>query len=381
MFFMLTIKKSLDGCDLGPSPALPLWRQVEEHLKGLVRSEQLTAGQKLPAHEELSQQLGVGHVTLQRALASLVKQGVIVRQPRRGTFVAEKAHARQLCIGVVTRAMFDPAVSAFDALVARAIASYYGQTGDDYRFYQCLPAPGATDDADADLDPRLIEDVELGRLRGLLVIGRIREEHADFRSQIEAQHLPIVETSIFAPDTAYAVSPDYMQLITLALHHVVEQKRHRPALIFNREKGIADAIDRRPRAWRQALASLGLREADSPMVTDEPTAEGGYACVNRLLDAAVQPDAIICADDVMCRGVIMAFLERNIDVPAKVLLISHANEGRELWSPLPIVRLEASAEAMVRAASEMLAQRIDGRRVAKPRQWIPFRLVLPNDKQ
>src|SRR5439155_15842753 len=48
------------------------------------------AGERLPSTRELVSRLGVGPVTVSRALAGLVADGVVVTRPGAGTFVAER---------------------------------------------------------------------------------------------------------------------------------------------------------------------------------------------------------------------------------------------------------------------------------------------------
>ena len=48
----------------------------------------LAPGEMLPGEPDLAEQLGVSQITIRRALADLARDGLVLRQPGRGTFVA-----------------------------------------------------------------------------------------------------------------------------------------------------------------------------------------------------------------------------------------------------------------------------------------------------
>ncbi len=69
----------------------PLYRQVEQHLAGLVRQGVYAPGEQLPAEVVLAEQLGVSRPTLREALRNLERVGLIVRRHGVGTFVSASA--------------------------------------------------------------------------------------------------------------------------------------------------------------------------------------------------------------------------------------------------------------------------------------------------
>jgi len=66
--------------------------KVADELRALADTR--AVGARLPSTRELQQRLGVGPVTVQRALARLVTEGVLVTRPGAGTFVAARRTAR-----------------------------------------------------------------------------------------------------------------------------------------------------------------------------------------------------------------------------------------------------------------------------------------------
>lgn len=67
-------------------------RLCRSQIMNWIEDGRFTAGQKLPAEQELAKQLGVNHRTVRRALSQLVDEGVVIKQPRVGNFVSEGCH-------------------------------------------------------------------------------------------------------------------------------------------------------------------------------------------------------------------------------------------------------------------------------------------------
>ena len=66
-------------------------RLVIEHLEGLIRSQELQPGDKLPTERQLESVLSCSRTDVRRALAQLTVDGRVVRHVGRGTFVAPPA--------------------------------------------------------------------------------------------------------------------------------------------------------------------------------------------------------------------------------------------------------------------------------------------------
>lgn len=67
---------------------VPLYRQIEDHLRQNIRSGSLAAETRLPATRELAQELGVSRITVNNAYAELESDGLIYTLEGSGTYVA-----------------------------------------------------------------------------------------------------------------------------------------------------------------------------------------------------------------------------------------------------------------------------------------------------
>jgi GntR family transcriptional regulator len=69
---------------------LPLYRQLMRQITEAIEGGQLQAGEKLPSHRELAEELVIAPLTVKKAYDELESQGLLETQRGRGTFVPLK---------------------------------------------------------------------------------------------------------------------------------------------------------------------------------------------------------------------------------------------------------------------------------------------------
>lgn len=68
---------------------MPLYYQVEENLRKTIEEGKWKSGDFLPTEKELQQIYGVSRTTIRQALDLLVRKGMLIRIPGKGTFVSK----------------------------------------------------------------------------------------------------------------------------------------------------------------------------------------------------------------------------------------------------------------------------------------------------
>lgn len=66
---------------------MPLYQQIQDYIKELIRSSGLKQDDRIPTEKELMELFNVSKITVVNALAGLVNEGTIFRVPGRGSFV------------------------------------------------------------------------------------------------------------------------------------------------------------------------------------------------------------------------------------------------------------------------------------------------------
>jgi GntR family transcriptional regulator len=75
--------------DIDPTAVAPIWRQIEDGMRRLVASGNLTAGAAVPSVRELAKALRVNPATVSKAYRRLTDAGLLTVRRGEGTFVAE----------------------------------------------------------------------------------------------------------------------------------------------------------------------------------------------------------------------------------------------------------------------------------------------------
>ena len=355
----------------------PILRQAVQTLRGLLASGTYKPGDRLPAHRQLSKDLGISHVTLQRALEVMRREGRIVRHRGCGTFVAGADQRRAAgTIAVVTRAWFDPDLTSWDFACARGVVDVLEDAREPFHFY-VNQALGPRDGSNAQtVDAHLLSDADQGAVRGVLVLGEISCSHPAAYRHLRRHAVPVVEMSWGAlPGNSRALL-DYPRLAA-------------EAMAFVRRAGKTTVGWLAPRVWGPTVATDPLwqglcKAARASGLTSRPewqiafvalSQQGGYETFRQLWARRQRPAALVIGDDVAAAGAARAMVDLGVDVPGELLVITHANVGAPVHYPLSFCRIGMDVTVAVRQAWVLLAEAIGdpaqpSRDVLIAPQWI-----------
>lgn len=68
---------------------LPLYHQLKEQLKGKIESQEWKPGEQIPTEMDIADMFQISRSTVRNAILDLVREGVLIRQRGKGTFVAQ----------------------------------------------------------------------------------------------------------------------------------------------------------------------------------------------------------------------------------------------------------------------------------------------------
>ena len=77
--------------DIDPKSPIPLYYQLKQLFQEKIHQGELKPGDRIPTEYELIERFGISRTPVRQALMELVHEGLLVRTPGRGTFVAEPA--------------------------------------------------------------------------------------------------------------------------------------------------------------------------------------------------------------------------------------------------------------------------------------------------
>lgn len=82
--------------ELDPQSIVPLYKQLKDLLLQEIKEGIYKANQKIPTELELSEKYQISRMTVRKALAELVEEGVLAKKQGKGTFVQEEKMTEDL---------------------------------------------------------------------------------------------------------------------------------------------------------------------------------------------------------------------------------------------------------------------------------------------
>jgi DNA-binding LacI/PurR family transcriptional regulator len=358
-------------------------------------------------------QLQVSSTTVTRALNELVREGLIVRRRRSGSFVADPDRrpliaGRQLRLGVMLSYSLKPDfefTSPFHRMVIDGLLSGWGVNTspavpivpetEATRAIWKVPMRGVTVEAVGEemaarpMHPP-IEAIRNGRFDGLIALGIIEKSFID---QVLDLKIPLVlvdfphdQYSLDADQVYFDPLPGYRNAIThLAAQgarriHFVGSLLRQPAEAyeqyltdpdrFNPERGRPDPDSLlRQAAYRQVMTELGLPFSERWMHFTWFGKKYFQAKADELaaLPATERPDAVVCHGAEQAQGIMENFAERSLPLAG-----TGATEVGYLGAALPIF---ASGKAMGRTAASLMLWKLQSPERASLRVGVPMRCL------
>jgi DNA-binding LacI/PurR family transcriptional regulator len=281
------------------------WRNIADEIAARISSGELSPGSRLEPEEALASRLGVSRHTAHRALHELQRMGLVVRQRRWGTVVADAAQPRQSRIAYLV----DFAGSRFQADIMMHIEHALDEGA------RLLVSTSKN-------DPER-ERENLLKLRseadGIICYPADGDANAAAFNEIAASGYPLVLVDR-APRGCerLVVLTDNFQSSELAVGKLVE-KGHRRIAFFGSDNDQAQSVRERFAGYRSAVAPLGYDtrpyERWLPLNL-EGRAEAMYQSVSDALVAMRSgpepPTAAFCVQDRLAMGLVEACSNQSL---------------------------------------------------------------------
>ncbi|WP_198529870.1 GntR family transcriptional regulator [Geminisphaera colitermitum] len=341
--------------------------QISARVRQMIRDARLQPGMKLPTNRALAGELGVDPSAVQRALAQLVKEGLLIRTRRVGTFVAEPPKSIKR-LAYYHRATPDAALPGF----ARAIVTEITRIGH---------ARGFAVDVFIDTRKPAVSAIEpyaeLQRhARARLVQGVIMSSVSP-ETVTWVPGLPVPYALISKPGLAHSINWRREQFVDTALRQLAARGCRKIGVISSlvmREDPEGDDYQLGfYRTARTTLADLGLRHnpdwlAGVPRAKDNGRigddiehAALGFELFNRVWSQPEKPDGLFLYPDFLASGALIAAARHGCRIGQDLHLVVHRNAEVPLFWPDPVdwlvVRASDAATALVSHIRDQLAGR------------------------
>ncbi len=350
----------------------PVYKQVQTHLRELISSGRYPAGAKFPTNIELTESLKVPVSTVNMAMGSLVKEGLLTRRQGVGTFVsARKGGLRRIGVYFLP-GVFANTTNIFAHGVYQQLAAQLAKRRVELRtFVDSRPGNKRNECWD-----ELREEAISGGVDGIIA------PVMDYPGWEWFGKLPVPLACVGTGTMSCKIDFDNESLVDLCLAPLAKAGRRRVALISplshyeksnpdgsrHKQALLADTFRFKARALGMEIVS-GL---DDPGVKDPITTEkAALSEFNRIWDAEQRPDGLVVMPDSIAKGAIAASLERRVDVAKELTVVIVKNAELELVCPFPATFVTISMAEAAAALIKMVELQRGG---GKPQPMlIPYR--------
>ena len=346
------------------------WSELTERYRADIQSGRLSPGDKLPSDAALAEAHGVSRATAHKALHELQRMGLVTRQPRWGTVVAEpKAKGALKVVLMVDR--FAPAVNFPSSEMLRGIADGLGEETE----IVIVDSRG-----DPTLEARRLHD--LGDVDGLLLWPTTASTSAPILQRLVDGGLPVVVLDRIPKGLrADLVASDNVGA-TLAALHALEARGHRRIGFLSFHIPGLSSIRERHGAYVAALEEVGLKdhapyERWFARELDGDTHRLFQAVSDALLGLTHGPNAVtalFCVQDVFAAATLEASMRLGIDLP---LAAFNDWPVAMLRTPPGTLRIVQRTHEIGHRAAQLLLDRIGGARPEPRLVRVPAELLVP----
>jgi len=356
---------------------VPLYFQIKEKIINDILERKLQRDDRFFSEPELCKIYNVSRITVRRAIAELVNEEVLYKIPAKGTFVAEKAHAkRNSHIPEKQIAVIVPDIDEY------AVATIYAgakQKADEKSYSTALYTTGR----DIEKECREISRLKQMNYSGTIIFPNWGKANAEQIFELKRDDFKFVLVDRFFRDidTDYVVT-DNKYGAFLAVSHLIELGHKRIAHIgwpahtagMDRLEGYKEALIKNKLLIEEELI-ISLDSAKFAELKIEPGA-GGYEETRRLISSKQCPTAIFAASDPIAIGVLQAIKDAGFRVPDDISVVGFDDLKISSLLEVPLTTIAQPFREIGEKAMEILIDKIENNTRTLQQLVIKPRLVV-----
>jgi LacI family transcriptional regulator len=319
------------------------YQAVHAQLADRLRRGLYPVGSRLPSEAALAAELGVSRPTVKRALRDLTAEGLLQTRPAVGTFVCRGAAAPAL-LGYVCPTLADPFQGELLRCLEAAIQAHH------LGLLVAESGPEFAGEAAA-----LHHLAKLGAWGAIICGGP-----ASPPLPAPAAPMPIVYCAgIPRQAQADRVTVDHGAGVRALLHHLAAGGARTVGYAGAATPAQPLAADPRYAAFLAELPGSALLSRPAWQIGLPGQGEAlGEALLDHFLASPPLPDAILACDDWTAIGLLRQAANRGLQVPRQLRVTGFDNLLVSRYLPVPLTTIDYPLPALLRAALELLQQRL-----------------------
>jgi len=339
-------------------------QRVREIILEKIATGEFAPGEKIPSERNLCEMLSVSRTTIRRAIDELAAEGVLVRIPAKGTYVAESNLTNTQStgnIGFIRCYRRNPLTSINDDIfyprILAGVEAVISKNG-----YHCLVQSVNENEFTEQTVAQLTQKVDG------LICCELRSQR--FLDTLRASRLPIVLVSpSLTPSSVDMVEISNREGAVAAVNHLIEHGHRRIAFIGGSPNSRPSKV--REAGYIQALKDSGLQVRSEYISSSGWKRTDGCTAMERLLACDPRPTAVFAASDLLALGAYDVIAKAGLRIPEDISIIGFDNidmaaEARPALSTVHVRKLE-----MGQVAARLILEQLTGQRD------YPLRVVVP----
>jgi len=328
-------------------------RELISHLRREIIEGRLAPGNQLPTRREIERKFGITNATIQRAVDRLIRDGFVVAERPRGTFVAENPphlcnyamvfedDATRIGWSRFYSTLRDQASLVVQQRPGRQLSMFYNVDGhedrEDYRV--------------------LLNDLRRQRIAGL-IFARHPFRLGGTPLMEEFPNVPRVAIASESRTQFAGVYPDLPSFYSRAADHLIAQGKRRPAIV------LASTVE--PSYLSEMLSTLTMKGFDfapshlQGIDADNPRWAANAVNLLMQMDPKQRPDSLIIADDNLVESASAGLLASGARVPGDVEVVAHCNFPAPPPAIVPVKRLGFDVRMLLGACFDIIDARRRG---------------------
>lgn len=345
----------------------PLYRQIMTDIRQKIADGSLKVGDKLDSHHKLAAHYQVSLITIKKAIAELIREGILFGRVGKGVYVARPHssvdYARSQTIGFVLRDLESPFFSRIFMSVEKAAFA---------NRYNLLIAQTANQ---PDIEEYQIRHFLTLGVSGIIIASMSHQYQASsLIRQLLDDHYPFVMVSYVTDEDIPFVGTDHVLGGYIACEHLIKLGYRRIGYLNGEEGNLVGELRRQ--GYLQALQKYGLEAnaADQYRLRQRGEwydYESGYEVGKAFVAQATRAEAIFCYNDLAALGFQKAVLDEGLRVPEDVAIVGFDDIKRGVTAPVPLTTIHQPTDEIGELAVQTLvdliaAKPIRTRQILKP---------------
>jgi LacI family transcriptional regulator len=295
---------------------------------------------------------GVSQATVSRALSGAARVSPVVR-----TKVLEAAERLGYQPNVAARAMRTQRSGSIGVVVESVTNPFYPEMiGALSRYLAANDLRMLLWDAEGAGEQAAVQAISQRLVDGLVFTTAV-ETSATLRTALEAGAPLVLVNRTVESAPCDQVDTDNQSMAHRIAQYVGSAGRTTAGFISGPDE--ASTARARREGFLAGARAYGVKVPRSRVVDGGLTHRGGYDALHQLFRGRVAPTAVFCANDISAFGAIDAARALGVRVPDDLWVVGYDDTDMASWEAFDLTTARQPVEQMVKAAIDLLLQRID----------------------